>query len=245
MTSHRRLPTDEAGVAAVWTAIVLLFLLGATALAVDTSEFFQKARSQQRAVDLACLAGAAELPGDPTMAVQKAADFVRPNQPGLNAISPTTPNTVIGNTSTWVTGDFILEIETPAQYNGSPSGAVMRVSLQQEAPTRFGKVLGAESTAILQEAYCGAFTSVSTGIFPVGVGVGFPGGIIKFSENQCNDEASTASGSGVCNYLEVPRVDGLGGGGSNELSFNLMVGADRPDHLPGSHRSLYCHARSL
>ncbi len=224
--------SDETGIAATWTAVVLLFLIGATALALDTSEFFQLARSQQRAVDLACLAGAAELPGDPAMAVEKVADFVRPNQPGLSAISPTAPTTVIGSTSTWVTGDFVLEVETPAEYNGTASPSIMRVSLRQEAPTRFGQVLGSDSQGILQEAYCGAFTSVSTGIFPVGVNAGFPGGIIKFTENQCNDEPSTASGSGVCNYLEVPRVDGLGGGGTNELAFNMMVGADR---------SITCH----
>lgn len=219
---------DDAGIAAIWTAVIMLFLIGATALALDTSEFFQQARSQQRAVDLACLAGAAELPADPALAVVKAADFIRPNQPGLNLIAPGTPTTKVGNVSTWVTGDFVLEVETPAVYNGTPSASIMRVTLAQNAPTRFGKVLGAESAGIVQEAYCGAFTSVSTGIFPVGVGAGFPGGIIKFTENQCNDEASTASGSGVCNYLEVPRVDGLGGGGTNELAFNMMIGADRP-----------------
>lgn len=226
-TAVGRLGSDETGIAAVWTAVILLFLIGATALALDTSEFFQQARSQQRAVDLACLAGAAELPGNPALAVEKAADFARPNQTGLNTITPGTPTTVVGNVSTWIVGEFVLEVETPAQYNGVPSASIMRVSLSQTAPTRFGKVLGADSAGITQEAYCGAFTSVSTGIFPVGVSVGFPGGIIKFTENQCNDEASTASGSGVCNYLEVPRVDGLGGGGSNELTFNMMIGADR------------------
>jgi len=228
VTSKTRAYSDETGIAAVWTAVILLFLIGATALALDTSEFFQQARSQQRAADLACLAGAAELPGDPAMAVVKAADFARPNQRGLASISPTTPTTIVGNVSTWITGDFVLEVEAPAEYNGVTNASIMRVSLRQEAPTRFGKVLGAESAGIQQEAYCGAFTSVSTGIFPVGVSAGFPGGIIKFTENQCNDEPSTSSGSGVCNYLEVPRVDGLGGGGSNELSFNMMLGADRP-----------------
>jgi hypothetical protein len=216
-----------------------LFLIGAAALAVDTSEFFQQARSQQRAVDLACLAGVAELPNNPALAVEKAADFARPNQRGLNAITPSTPTTVVGNVSTWVTGEFVLEVETPAAYNGVPNASIMRVSLRQEAPTRFGKVLGADSAGIQQEAYCGAFTSVSTGIFPVGVSAGFPGGIIKFTENQCNDEPSTASGSGVCNYLDVPRVDGLGGGGSNQLTFNMMLGADRPitchDALAGAY----------
>ncbi len=60
----RQMHRQEHGIAAVWTAVILLFLIGATALAVDTSEFFQQARSQQRAVDLACLAGAAELPDE-------------------------------------------------------------------------------------------------------------------------------------------------------------------------------------
>jgi hypothetical protein len=164
-----RFHTDESGIAALWTAIVLLFLLGATALAVDTSEFFQQARSQQRAVDLACLAGAAELPGDPTMAVQKAADFVRPNQRGLMAISPTSPTAAVGNTSTWITGNFVLEVETPAQYNGAADPNVMRISLTQQAPTRFGKVLGADSTGIRQDAFCLVSESAGgPGLLPMG-----------------------------------------------------------------------------
>ena len=232
-----RFHTDEKGIAALWTAIVLLFLLGATALAVDTSEFFQQARSQQRAVDMACLAGAAELPGDPAMAVQKAADFARPNQPGLMAISPTTPTTIVGNASMWTTGDFVLEVETPAEYNGVTSAAIMRVTLRQQAPTRFGKVLGADSTAIVQEAYCGRFTALGAGIIPIGVPSGFGGGIMKFDDSQCNDP-DTGSGSGVCNYLIIPRnepvVAGLGVDKLTQL--NMAVGSDWPlAVLPGQH----------
>ncbi len=167
--TFRRIGADETGIAAVWTAVVLLFLIGATALAVDTSEFFQQARSQQRAVDLACLAGAAELPSDPAMAVQKAADFARPNQRGLNTITPGTPTTKVGNVSNWTTGDFVLEVETPAVYDGVPDPHVMRVSLSQEAPTRFGKVLGAASAGIRQEAYClVSQTSGGPGLLPLG-----------------------------------------------------------------------------
>ena len=235
MTSRMRFHTDESGIAAVWTAIVLLFLLGATALAVDTSEFFQQARSQQRAVDLACLAGAAELPGDPAMAVQKAADFVRPNQRGLMAISPTSPTTVVGNTSTWMTGDFVLEIETPAQYNGSPAAPSCGSVSARRRPTRFGKVLGADSTAIVQEAYCGRFTALGAGIIPIGVPSGFGGGIMKFDDSQCNDP-DTGSGSGVCNYLIIPRnepvVAGLGVDKLTQL--NMATGSDWPlAVLPG------------
>jgi Flp pilus assembly protein TadG len=52
----------ESGVTAVWTAGVMLFLLGAAALAIDLSGMFQQARAEQRAADLACLAGVWELP---------------------------------------------------------------------------------------------------------------------------------------------------------------------------------------
>ncbi len=165
----RQLHRDEGGIAAVWTAVILLFLIGATALAVDTSEFFQQARSQQRAVDLACLAGVAELPGDPVMAVEKAADFARPNQRGLHTITPGTPTTRVGNVATWITSSFVLEVETPAVYNGVPDPNVMRVSLSQDAPARFGKVLGATSAAIRQEAFClVSQASGGPGLLPMG-----------------------------------------------------------------------------
>ena len=214
MTSRMRFHTDESGIAALWTAIVLLFLLGATALAVDTSEFFQQARSQQRAVDLACLAGAAELPGDPAMAVQKAADFVRPNQRGLMAISPTSPTTIVGNTSTWMTGNFVLEMETPAAVQRVPSGAIMRVTLRQQAPTRFGKVLGADSTEILQDAYCGAFTGVRTGIIPIGVPNGFGGDHQVRSSSQVQRPATRTSWAAEsATTWRYPATDGRGGRG--------------------------------
>ena len=227
--------TDEGGIAAVWTAVILLFLIGATALALDTSEFFQQARSQQRAVDLACLAGAAELPSDPALAVEKAADFARPNQRGLNMITPGTPTNLIGNVSTWITGDFVLEVETPAVYNGVSSASIMRVSLRQEAPTRFGKVLGADSAGIQQEAYCGAFTALGAGIIPIGVPGGFGGGIMKFDDSQCNDP-STSSGSGICNYLIIPRNEpAVAGMGVDTLTMlNMATGSDWPlAVLPG------------
>ncbi|NIN10358.1 MAG: hypothetical protein GTO61_03020, partial [Gemmatimonadales bacterium] len=49
MTTHRTSIGSDSGISAIWVAIVLIFLIGATALAVDASEFFQQARSQQRA----------------------------------------------------------------------------------------------------------------------------------------------------------------------------------------------------
>ena len=64
---------SERGYAAVLTAAALLFLLGLAALAVDSSLFFQQARAEQRVADLACLAGAQELPEAPTAAVTTAA----------------------------------------------------------------------------------------------------------------------------------------------------------------------------
>lgn len=222
-------PRSETGASALLIAVSMLFLLGAAALAVDSSGFFNQARGQQRAADLACLAGAPHLPTDAPTAVQKAAEFVRPNHPGLNALDLASGITT-GNTTTFVSNDasFAVEIETPVLYDGQLSSSVMRVSILQAVDTNFGRVIGTEQVDVLQDAYCGAFTPFGGGIIPVGVGGGFGGGIIKFNRSDCNDDVLTDSGSGVCNYLDIDRADDLGGGGADVLAYNFMLGADWP-----------------
>ncbi|NIN10357.1 MAG: hypothetical protein GTO61_03015, partial [Gemmatimonadales bacterium] len=104
---------------------------------------------------------------EPALAVEKAADFIRPNQSGLGSLNPTTSDAGAPTTgvNTWTLGDFVLEVETPALYEGVLSPAVMRVTLRQERDTRFARVIGADSAGITQEAYCGAFTRIGAGIF--------------------------------------------------------------------------------
>lgn len=224
---------SERGAVAILVAASLLLLLGAAALAVDVSAFHQTSQSEQRAADLSCLAGALELPVDPEAAFDEAASFLRPNHVELFGIDPNTPTATTaatgttGEIRTWVAGDTTVEVETPVLYDGVMSPAIMRVTIRQDDPTYFARALGSDSVEVTEEAYCGIFTPFQGGILPVGVPVGFGGGIIKFNESLCNDESVTNSGSGVCNYLDINRRDG-NAGGTTGLTYNLILGSDWP-----------------
>lgn len=230
----------ERGASALLTAAALLFLLGAAALAIDVSTFYETSVSEQKGADFGCLAGAQELPNDPDTAFEQAALFTSPNHSELLGIDETTPDATTaldavartGEIRTWTSADgaTTLEIETPVFYDSDNVAdlSIMRVTVLQDDPTTFGRVLGASSVQVVEEAFCGRFTSFQGGVLPVGVGVGFGGGVVKFSESDCSNDAITDSGTGICNYLDIDRADGLGGGGSTRLAYNFMLGGDWP-----------------
>ncbi|MGH8928846.1 MAG: pilus assembly protein TadG-related protein [Acidimicrobiia bacterium] len=214
-------PNSDRGYAALLTAAALLFLLGAAALAVDTSMFFQQARSEQRVADLACLAGAQELPEDPVNAVTMAAEFLRPNHPDLAGLNPNVtddlgpPVAGVPNTYTW--GAFTIEIETP--WNGKATQ--MRVSVSQDRGTHFGRAIGANTVEINQEAFCEVGSALGAGAdMPFGVLLGFTGGIVNFEQNQCtlNDQSSD-----TCSGLKIPRHDDPPGSEENNPTGNYIA----------------------
>lgn len=191
----------ERGYAAMVTAAALLFLLGAAALAVDGSMFFQQARSEQRVADLACLAGAQELPGNPAGAVEMAASFLRPNHPDLSALDPmvTTAGAPGPGVNTYKTGNFSIDVETP--FNGNPTK--MRVAVSQDRGTHFGRAIGSTSVEINQVAYCEVGSALGGGAdMPFGVLSGFTGGIINYDGNDCTLNDATNS---QCSGLAIPR----------------------------------------
>jgi uncharacterized membrane protein len=147
----KRVHVSQRGVSAVITAGSLLLLMGAAAIAVDVSGFYEQASSQRRAADLACLAGVAELPENPTLAVSTAAEFVAPNHPRL-ADLPALPDggSIVAGVNLYTVGDHAVEIETP--YNGSST--LMRVSILQAAGTTFARAIGANQVDILEYAVC-------------------------------------------------------------------------------------------
>jgi hypothetical protein len=200
---------DERGYAALLTALALLFLLAAAALAVDTSMFFQQARSEQRVADLACLAGAQELPEDPTAAVQMAASFLRPNHPNLAGLDPAVP---VGpgpgpGINTYAVGDFTIEIETP--FGGDATK--MRVAVSQDRDTHFARAIGSTSVAINQVAFCEVGSALGGGAdMPFGVLSGFTGGIINYDNNGCTLNGQTNS---QCSGLAIPRHNDPPGSG--------------------------------
>jgi Flp pilus assembly protein TadG len=204
-----RLKTDY-GYTALLTALALLFLLGAAALAVDTSMFFQQARSEQRVADLACLAGAQELPETPAAAVEMAASFLRPNHPDLAGLDPSVTETGSGpvpGLNRYLSGSFTVEIETP--FNGQATE--MRVSVNQDRGTHFAKAIGATTVPIQQDAFCEVGSAIGGAAdMPFGVLSGFTGGIINYDNNGCTLNGQTNS---QCSGLAIPRHDDPSGSG--------------------------------
>lgn len=223
---------EDAGFSVIWTALLLFFLLGAAALAVDTSEFWQQARAEQKTADLACLAGVQFAPTNPALAVQTAADFARPNHSGLRTLVPTAPDsgTASAGVNTWTLGDFVVEIETP--YNGN--NTQMRVTIAQARGTHFGRALGASAFTVVQEAACEVGSSLNLGDLPLALDASSAGQCesdgsgcqVKFTGSNCVVE----NGPGNCGSVDVPRHnEPAGSGGFNrqtEYELNLALGAN-------------------
>lgn len=223
---------NERGFSAIWTAIVLLFLVGAAALAVDASEFYAQARQEQTTADLACLAGVQHAPTNAGLAVEKAASFLRPNHEGLRSINPTVSDSGApsAGVNTWTSGDFLVEVETPV--NGK--NTQMRVTVQQARDTRFGRVFGAGQFNIIQEAYCEVGSPLNLGDLPLALDLASAnecettgdGCQVKFTGSTCVVE----NGPGNCGSVDIPRHDDpVGSGGFNrqtEYELNLALGAN-------------------
>lgn len=200
---------NDRGYVALLTALVLLFLLGAAALAVDTSMFFQQARSEQRVADLACLAGAQELPEAPAAAVEMAASFLRPNHPDLSGLVPASPTSGLPSAglNIYTAGAFTIEIETP--YDGDSTK--MRVSVTQDRDTHFARAIGADNVQINQIAVCEVGSALGGAAdMPFGVLTGFTGGIINYDNKGCTLNFQSTS---QCSGLAIPRHDDPTGSG--------------------------------
>lgn len=126
---------NENGFAAVYVALCLLFLLAATALAVDVSGFYETARTDQTTADLACLAGVPSLPGSAATARASAAENVRRNFPALTAATDTT----VGSTLTLSDGaGNTALITTPVGTDVNK----MQVTITETDQATFGRVIG-------------------------------------------------------------------------------------------------------
>lgn len=225
---------EERGVAAIWVAIVLLFLLGSAALAVDASEFWEDARHEQTTADLACLAGVRHLPQDPSAARQSAEDFAKANWPAMQSLFGVTA----GNELTLDDGNGSRVIIT-APYQTSVK---MRIQVTQTPDTSFGRVIGAQQVTVIQDAYCSVF-GLKLGSLPFGaLPGGFTGGLQN--PNPCGQA------SGNCGAVHIQRIDGTTGREAT-LVKNIGEGSDRdlqPSWSPSDPRvhcttstSVVCH----
>ena len=201
---------QEKGFAAIWIALCLLFLMGATALAVDVSGFYETARTDQTTADLACLAGVPNLPQSSANARSAAAENAQRNFPALASATGTTAGNTLTVSDTF--GNSVV-ITSPV---GSDTNK-MQVTVTETDQASFGRVLGAGAVPITQTAYCKVFAGGDSNV-PFG---GMPGGW----DGQLQDNNPCGSNSGNCGRLYVPRDDVNGVGPQTEE--NIASGLDR------------------
>lgn len=206
----RRNLRGDRGVSALWVAVVALFLVAAAALAVDTSGAFNTAQTDQTTADLSCLGGVKELP-DTTAAINLAVEYAVDNWPEMDGHTMS----ISGTTGTYSDGNG-SEVYVDAAYGGDPEK--MRVRITEVNSNHFGKAIGADSTTVIQDAYCRLLEqSAGTGV-PFGAPLGgFVGGM--FGPNPCGNN------SGNCGSLWIERDDVTGT--SETLINNIAKGPDR------------------
>ena len=130
---------DESGVILVWSAIVLVLLLGMAAFAVDVAFWHTTRNREQRAADAAALAGAVKYPGDPNAANGAALDVAGNNGYGAASIGVIQPDgscPLVGNATIAICAG---QGDKPDQY---------KVKVTQKVKNIFGGVLGAPTSTI-------------------------------------------------------------------------------------------------
>jgi hypothetical protein len=117
----------EQGIAVFWLVITLFVLLGVSAFAVDLVRGILIKQEAQNAADAGALGGVVFLPGSPTTASQKALEVTADNSftNGSNGVTVTTSN---------------------------PSSTRLQVTVKQNVPTLFARVLGFNSLNISASA---------------------------------------------------------------------------------------------
>ncbi len=198
---------EDGGFSATWTAITAFLLVGMAALAVDVSGFYREAAFEQSAADMTCLAGVRDLPQSPSNALDHAVAIAKQNWPEMSAVSAS----IVAQTATLDDGNGNV-VTMVAGYGGDLTK--MAVTLTQQAPTQFGKVLGATSAQVTQEAYC-KVQGLKLGDLPFGALPGGFQGILQV-ENPCD--------TGNCRPLELPRADWAGQG--EWFIRNVAIGAE-------------------
>lgn len=83
---------DERGVVLVWSALMLVLLIGSAAYAIDVALWHVEQSREQRASDAAALAGAVTFPGNGAKSNATALDIARQNGYPASSVSPFGPD---------------------------------------------------------------------------------------------------------------------------------------------------------
>src|SRR4051794_3227946 len=143
MNSGRRRSTDERGVVLVWLAILLVVLLGITALGIDVAYWQVTKNREQRAADAAALAGAVTFPGDLDASNVQAQGVAGDNGYSVGSVTPLDAS-----------GDCSLGAgATTAVCTGAGDRSYQyKVTVKQKVNNFFGGIFGIHGTTVKASA---------------------------------------------------------------------------------------------
>jgi Flp pilus assembly protein TadG len=130
---------DDSGQAFVFIAVILTALVGMAALVVDVGSWYQAQRKLQTAADAAALAGAQELPLNPSIATTVAQQYAQLNDSGIAAPAVTFPDAA--------TIDVVAEADTPGIFAPVLNSAFDVVTVHAEAQAKVAAPLELKDVA--------------------------------------------------------------------------------------------------
>lgn len=201
-----RQAASERGASLVMVAGAMFFIIGAAALAIDSSSLYQDARVDQTTADLACLAGVVELP-DANAAITAAAEMAQ-----LNWTDTTFSAPVVSGTTGIIADGNGNTVTFKANHNGNPDQ--MSVVVRETAETEFAVVLGADTAQVTQSAICSS-TAPTNGapILPLGaLGGTFSGDLFDCAAKVTGNCGALAPVGSGANAWREELANGMGVG---------------------------------
>jgi len=198
--------SNERGQVAIIVALLIISLLGMTALVIDMGSLYEERRFLQTIADSAALAGAQELPEKPDEAIQKAIEYAG-NHRDLSSIN--------------------IEV-TIERWEVDNDQITVKVN-NPNTPVYFAKVLGIYSAdvAATATARVGKPRALSN-LVPWGASI--PEGVSWEDWLSAGDEKILKFGAGGAiegNFYALD-LDGQHGGGSSSYTYCIINGYDEP-----------------
>jgi Tfp pilus assembly protein PilX len=193
---------QERGQTLLLFVLALTVLIGFVAMAIDVGLLFEDRRHLQNTADAAALAGVAELPRDPAMAKQKAAEWAV-----SNGVSSSEIKSVEVRTTDFPNDTLAVEVETTFDWI-------------------FGRVLGQTSSAVSAKAAAQVGSLAGGGdLMPWAMVVGESACLDDNGLPKPAADCSVKLGaeSGVTGWYGALDLDG-NGGGSSEYESNIIDG---------------------
>jgi len=198
--------SNERGQVVIIVALLIVSLLGMTALVVDMGSLYEERRFLQTIADSAALAGAQELPEKPDEAIQKAIEYAG-NHRDLSSIN--------------------IEV-TIERWEVNNDQITVKVN-NPNTPVYFAKVLGIYSADVVATATArvGKPRALSN-LVPWGASI--PEGVSWEDWLSAGDEKILKFGAGGAiegNFYALD-LDGQHGGGSSSYTYCIINGYDEP-----------------